>query len=161
MIAENIQGGAVTAGKVAAGAITANEILAGTITGNELSVGSIETRHLSAGVGGELDISANSSVSILVGQVNTVTTNANTTADNLEKMQTYYKFGPAGAEVSTPSSPFALALRNDRIEMLENGNVVSYWNAGQMYVSQLIGEKVILGNHQIEKYSTGTVVRAL
>lgn len=161
VIADNIQGGAVTAGKVAAGAITANEILAGTITGNELSVGAIETHHLSAGVGGELDISANSSVSLLVGQVEAVTSDAISTANNLEEMQTYYKFGPAGAEVSTPSSPFALALRNDRIEMLENGNVVSYWNAGQMYVSQLIGEKVILGNHQIEKYSTGTVVRAL
>jgi hypothetical protein len=45
--------------------------------------------------------------------------------------------------------------------MLENGIVVSYWNAGQMYVTQLVAEKLTMGNHQIEKYGTGTVVRDL
>ena len=86
--------------------------------------------------------------------------NANT-ASNLEEMQTFYSFGPDGAEISSPGSAHALALRNDSIAMLESGQVVSYWNAGTMYVTSLVGESVVLGNHQIVKYGTGTVVRAL
>ena len=86
---------------------------------------------------------------------------ATETGEQLESMQTYYAFGTEGAVISKPGSPFAVAVRNDRIEMLESGGVVSYWNSGQMVVKQLVGERVILGNHQIEKSTTGTVVRAL
>lgn len=161
VVAEKIQAGAVIAGKIAADAVTANEIAAGSIETNHILAGAIETNHLSPGVGGELDISANDSVTIIAGQIDEVQGSVNDTQDNLEEMQTYYTFGVDGAVVSTPASPFAVAIRNDRIEMLENGNVVSYWNSGQMVVSQFVGEKVILGNHQLEKYSDGTVVRAL
>lgn len=161
VVSENLQAGAVTAGKIAAGAITAKEILAGSITGNELKVGAIEARHIAAGVGGQLDISANTSVNLLVGQVNDVQADADATQANLAQMQTYYNFGTDGAVIGKPGSPFTLALRSDRIEMLENGNVVSYWNSGQMHVSDFVGERVILGNHQLEKYGTSTVVRKL
>lgn len=159
--ADNIQAGAIIAGKIAVGAVTAETVAAGSIGTNALQAGSVTTQILDAGVGGELDISANSTVTIIAGNIDNVQNDVNATTSNLEEMQTYYTFGVDGAVVSTPSSPFSLALRNDRIEMLENGNVVSYWNSGQMYVSQFVGEKVILGNHQLEKYETGTVVRAI
>lgn len=159
--AMHIQAGAIEAGKIAAGAVTANEIAANTIKGNNIEAGTIETIHLSAGVGGELDISANNSVSIIVGNINSLTDGLDATTENLEEMQTYYTFGVDGAVISSPSSPFSVAVRNDRIEMLELGVPVSYWNAGQMFVRSFVGEEVILGNHKLEKYGTGTVVRAL
>lgn len=159
--AEKIAAGAITAEKMAADSVTANAIAAGSIEANKIAAGAVQTNHIAPDVGGQLDISANDTVQIIAGRVDGVEGQANDTQDNLDVMQTYYSFGPTGAVVSSPGSVFALALRNDRIEMLENGNVVSYWNSGQMYVPQFVGERVTLGNHQIEKYEDGTVVRAL
>jgi len=159
--ADTIQSGAITAGKIAAGAVTADAIAASSISGDKIVAGSIEATSLSPSVGNSIDISANESVTIMAGTINDVQGDVNDTQSNLTEMQTYYTFGPDGAIVSKPGSPFALALRSDRIEMLENGNVVSYWTSGQMYVNDFIGTKVVLGNHQIEQYSSGTVVRQL
>lgn len=159
--AESIQAEAITAEKLAADSVTANSIAAGSITGDNIAAGTITAINLDAGIGGELDISANESVTIIAGQVTDVQAGVDGANDTIQTMQTYYSFGPTGAVISTPDSPFALALRADRIEMLENGNVVSYWTSGQMFVADFVGERVLLGNHQIEKYGTGTVVRAV
>lgn len=158
---ENLQAESITAEILGAGAVTARSILTRTITADHIKVGAIQTNNLSPAVGKELNLTSNGSVTIIAGQIADVQEGLNGTSDSLEDMQTYYKFGSSGAVISMPSSPFALALRNDSIEMLENGNVVSYWNSGTMYVTSFVGEEVILGNHKLEKYSTGTVVRAL
>lgn len=159
--ADNIQANAVTAEKMAADSVTANAIAAGSITGDKIVAGSIEVTNLSPSVGNDLDISANDTVTIIAGQAQNAQDSADSNADNLSLMQTYYAFGPDGAVISKPGSPFQVALRSDRIEMLENGNTVSYWTSGQLYVNDMVGTKVILGNHQIEKYQDGTVVRTL
>lgn len=159
--AVNIQAQAITAQKIAASAITAEKIAAGAITANSLSAGAVQTSHLSPSVGNNLDISANNSVTIIAGRTADVQAGVDAVGKDVETMQTYYDFGPSGAVISTPDSPMTVAIRSDRIEMVENGNVISYWNAGQLYVDQMIGSRVILGNHQLEKYDTGTVVRAL
>lgn len=139
--------------------IVGPDIMANSVDANVITAGSIKTNQLAPEVGEELNLSANGSINLVVGEA--VTEATGDIRDNLEEMQTYYKFGAAGAEISKPGSVFSLALRNDRIEMLENGAVVSYWNSGTMYVNQFVGEDVILGNHQIAKYEDGTVVRAL
>ena len=157
----HLQSAAVTADKVQAGAIQANHIAAGQITANHIAAGAIQTNHLSPAVGQELDISANNSVNIIVGQIDEVAGTANQTQQDLETLQTYYTFGVDGAVISTPASPFAVRIENDMIAMLENGNPVSWWNSGQMIVPQLVGERVTLANHQIEAYGDGTIVRAL
>jgi hypothetical protein len=159
--ASNIQAGAVTAGKVAAGVITALELAAGSVLADKIAAGAITTSKLAAEVGKQLDISSNNTVNIIVGQIDTVSTDLNDTSGTLAQMMTYYEFGPTGAIISSPGSPFQLALRSDRIEMLEQGVAVSYWNSGQMHVRSFVGEEVVLGNHKLEKYLTGTVVRAL
>ena len=156
-----IQAGAVTAGKIAAGAVTANEIAAGAVTANHIQAGAITTSHLAAGIGGTLDISANTSVNILVSQIAAVDANADATQNELETMQQYYSFGSTGAVISKPGSVFATRIDNDSIDMLENGNVISYWNSGQMFVTQLVAEKLTMGNHQVETYLDGTIIRAL
>jgi len=158
---EHLAAGSITTDKIGANQVTANEIAAGTITSNEIAAGTITASSLAAGIGGELDISANGSIELIAGQVSDVQTNVDAVDDSLAEMQTYYTFGPTGAIVSTPDSPFAVAIRNDRIEMMESGVVVSYWNAGQMHVSSLVAEEIVLGNHKLQKYGTGSVVRAL
>lgn len=159
--ADSILAGAVTAGKIDTDAVTADNILAGSITTDKVAAGAITTELLDAGVGGSLDISANSTVTIIAGQIDTAQGTADDAQTNLEALQTYYSFGADGALISTPSSPFTLQLDNDSISMLENGNVVSYWNSGQMFVNSFVGTEVVLGNHKIEAYGTGTVVKAL
>lgn len=156
-----LQAESVISEKVAADAIKAIHIEAEAVEADKIKGGAVETRHLSPDVGGQLDISANESVNILVGRADEIEAGANATADDLSEMQTYYQFGTDGAVISKPGSPYSLALRSDTIEMIANGQVVSYWNAGTMYVTSMVGEQVILGNHKIEKFGTGTVVRAL
>jgi hypothetical protein len=142
--------------------ITGPDIEANSVDANVLIAGSVRTNHLAPEVGSELQIEGNVTIVATRNQINGVATDLENTSDNLAEMQTYYDFGPDGAVISSPGSVFATAVRNDRIEMLENGNVISYWNSGQMYVNQLIGQRVTLGRHQIEQFdANGTVVRAL
>jgi hypothetical protein len=158
---ENLQAGSVTTGILKAGAVTTNELAAGAVKTNNLDAGAVTTSKLAAEVGKQLDISSNTAINLIVGQIEDVASDQQATAGSLQTMQTYYQFGPNGAIISSPSSPFQLALRADRIEMLELNVPVSYWNAGQMFVRSFVGEEVILGNHKLEKYGTGTVVRTL
>ena len=159
--AEQIQAHSISGEKIEANSITSNEIAAGAITATEIEAGSIGVNHVSPSFGDDLDLSANDTVTIIAGQLTDVRDTAEGAASDLEQMQTYYQFGPDGATISKPGSTFALALSNENIEMLENGNVVSYWNSGQMFVNSLVADEVILGNHKLEKYSTGTVVRVV
>jgi hypothetical protein len=159
--ADQIAAGAVTAEKMAAGAVVAGTVAANTITGNEIVAGSITVSELEAGIGGQLNLSANESITFLVGEVETAQGSANAVASELEDMRTVYDFSNDGATISAPDSPFAVAIRNDRIEMLEASVPVSTWNAGQMHVESIVVGEIELGNHKIEKYGTGTVFRAL
>ena len=159
--AENILAGAVSTVHLAADSVTAEQIAADSITANAISVGAIETYHLSAAVGEELDISSNASVNILVSSVQQVTDDLDSTTATVEEMGTYYQFGIDGAVISSPGDSYQLALNNEGIEIRELGTAVSYWNAGQMFVRSFVGEEVILGNHQIAKYGSDTVVRKL
>ncbi|WNO27803.1 minor tail protein [Microbacterium phage Huwbert] len=142
--------------------ISGPDIEANSVDANRLIAGSVKTNHLSPEVGSQLNIEGNVQIIATKNQINGVAGELDATNDNLAEMQTYYDFGPTGAVISSPGSVFATAVRSDRIEMLENGNVISYWNSGQMYVNQLIGQRVTLGRHQIEQFdANGTVVRAL
>lgn len=156
-----IQSGAVTTDKLAAGSVTANELAVGSVNANHIVAGAIQVSHLSPSVGSSIDISANSSVNILINRADTTDANLANTNGTLNQLTTYYSFGPDGAIIGKSDSAFKLALKNDRIEISENGVVVSYWDSGRMVVPSFVGEEVVLGNHKLEKYSTGTVVRAI
>lgn len=179
--ADALAAGSVIAGKLAAGSvdtealqaesilgihikgqeITGDKMAFNTLTGNHMEVGSIGVESLSPTIGDELDISANGAVNIIVGRIQDIEDSDYAQNSDLEQMQTYYAFTDDGAIVSTPGSPFAVAVRSDKIEMLENGNSVSYWNSGTLYVDQMVGSSVVLGNHQLQQYDDGTVVRAI
>lgn len=157
----HLQAQAVTSEKVAADTITSNHIVAGAIKTNHVEAGAIKTSHISPEVGQELILEGNPTVTIIAGRIDGVEADTEATASELQTMRMYYDFTPEGAIISKPGSPFATRIDNDSIDMLENGNVISYWNSGTLYVNQLVGERVTLGNHQLAKFEGGTVVRAL
>lgn len=159
--AGHIQAASITGEHIAAAAITAANIAAGAIEANAIAAGAIQVGHVSPLFGQQINLDGNVQIVSALSAATAAQTAAETTADSLSAMQTYYDFGPTGAIISSPGSVFATAVRSDRIEMLENGNVISYWNSGALYVNQFIGERVTMGNHQFEKYGTGTVMRAL
>lgn len=138
------------------------DIIANSLTANQLEVGSITVDRLASDVGQQLVLTGNPGVEIIATQVSDVQDSLEGTAGDLATLQTYYSFDPDGALISSPDSPFAVGIRNDQIEMLENGNVVSYWNNGQMVVSNLVVDTIQIGAHQVAKRNTTeTVVRAL
>jgi len=159
--ATNIQAEAVTSDKIAADAITANKIAANAITADKILAGTVNTSHIAPGFGDDIDISLNGSLTIMAGRVDGVEDDLNSTSDSLQEMQTYYSFSGAEAVISTPASPFSVAIDATSIEMRENGNPVSYWNAGTFYVNQLVGTIVVVGNHQLEPSGARTVIKAL
>lgn len=158
---EHIQAESIGTRELAAESVVAEKLAAGSVETNHISAGAVTTSHISSEVGQELDIQNNSSINLVVGQIGDVQGDLDSTNDNLELMQTYYQFGAEGAVISKPGSVFATRIDNDSIDMLENGNVISYWNSGTLYVNQLVGESVTLGNHQLAKFEDGTVIRSL
>lgn len=160
--AEELAAGAVTADKISAAAVTAEKIAANAIQANHIAAGTITASQLAAGIGGQLDISANQAITLIAGQATDAQNAADSASQGLSDMQTVYNFGATGATISSPNSPLSLALKSDRIEIQSNGNAVSTWTSGQMKVDSFVGTTVELGNHKLEKYTSGgTVVRAL
>lgn len=159
--AENIQARTITAAQIASETLTAEEILARSISADRMVLGTLTVNELHPDVGRDLNISANEAVNILVGQITAVESDVVDVGDTVETLQTYYKFTAQGALIESPGSPYSIGIKSDRIQMLQNGVEVSYWNAGVMYVNSFVGESVILGNHQIVKSGTGTIVRKL
>lgn len=159
--ADKLQSDSVATRHLQAEAVDAENIKSRAVKADHVDAGAIKTQHISPEVGSELNIESNTSINFVVGEVNAVRDGLEATDGELELMQTYYKFGPDGAEITKPGSVFALELKNDMINILENGNVVSFWNSGTLYVNQFVGERVSLGNHQLAKFEDGTVVRWL
>ena len=159
---EHLQAYAVVAESIATESIFGRHLGFEVIEGQHVKAGTLEVNHVSPTFGNELVLEGNVSIVSAREAAQNAQDSAHQVASDVATMQTYYSFGPDGAIISSPGSVFATAVRNDRIEMLENGNVISYWNSGQMYVNQLIGQRVTLGRHQIEQFdANGTVVRAL
>lgn len=153
---ENIQAGAIVAGKIATGAVTAGTIAAGSIAANEIAAGTVSANMLQPGIGDTLNIAGNLSITTAAANL-TASTAASTAA--LAEQRKRYDFDASGLIISDPTSSAKITLSNSRISMVQGLNTVSYWEGGVMYVPSLVGESVLLGNHQIEKYDTGTVVR--
>lgn len=159
--AEHLSAGSVTANALQAGSVTADALAAESITADKIGAGEIQTSHLAADVGASLDISSNASVNILINRTDTLEDDLDGVQGAVTDLQTYYSFTSEGAIIGKTDSAFKLFLKNDRIEILENGVVVSYWDSGQMVVKRFLGEEVVLANHKIEKYGTGTVVKKI
>jgi urease beta subunit len=161
--ADAIQAQAITAEKLAVDAVTANSIQAGAITANAIEVGVIEAFHLAAAVGQSLDISSNTSINLLVGDIASNANAVGAVAGTVQEMGTYYRFDANEATIASgENSAYVLALSSTGIAIRENNVDVSNWDAGQFSVDTVIVKETIqVGNHQIDKSATGTVIRAL
>lgn len=152
---------AIVARHLRAGSIEADALAVGSVTANAVQAGAIETYHVSATFGAELNLESNEAVNIIVGQVAAVQSQTDALGGAVDELATYYTFGPSGAMITSPGSEYALSLAADGIAISESGVEVSRWSAGQLQVASFVGDEVVLGNHKIERYTTGTVVRAL
>lgn len=159
--ASTIAAGAITAGHIQAGSITSNEIAARSITGDEIAVGTISVVNLEPSVGSTINLNGNVTITATQEAIAEVNENLSDVNDELAKYNTYYKFGPNGALITSDGDAYSVLLQPDKISLLEGTREVSYWNAGTMYVASFVGEEVILGNHKLEKRGSGTVVRTL
>lgn len=171
LIGEKFIAGSITGIEIAGETITginlAGETIEGihikgrSIEGDRLVGGSVGVNEIDPAIGGVINLNANDEFNVVIGRIDSNEGSLDTVNGTLEEMVTYYQFGADGAVITTPDSPFALKLSNNRIEMQENGTAVSWWENQELHVRSFVGEEVILGNHKLEKYGTGTVVRAL
>ena len=147
----------------AEGMISGNAIVTGSILADKLDVGTLVATLISSSLGDSLNLSSNESVNIIVGDaMATVQDNIDGVDADLSELMTYYQFNNDGALITSPGSPFAVQITNSQINMIANGNIVSYWNAGNMVVPSLIAnDTAIIGAHQWRKEGVHTTVRAL
>jgi hypothetical protein len=147
----------------ASGVISGDAVVAGTINASKLDVDSVVATLIASELGASLNLASNASVNILVGgAIAGVQDDIDGIGNNLDDMQTYYKFGPSGAEITSPNSPFSVQIASDQISMLASGAVVSYWNAAGMVVPSLIADQTAtIGAHQFRREAARTTVRAL
>jgi len=140
------------------------DLIANTVTANTITAGAIEVRHIAAGVGGALDISANESISLVVGEIAEVASDLGDTTSELADLRQRYDFTPDELRISQPGSPLAFAIDNESIEARDGLTVLARWQGGVMYAEQFVGEQVVLGAHKFEAAPAGvkgTVMRAL
>lgn len=147
--------------KVTVVGIDGANLIVNSVTGNKITAGSIETRHLSASVGQELDLSSNAGVNIIVTRLQGVEDETGQLTGQVQEIGMRYRFGPNGLSMSEPGSNYQLLIKNDEIDILESGAVVSYWNSGTLFVKRFVGDEVLLGNHMFQRHTTGTVMRAV
>ena len=162
--AEKIQAEAVISEKIAASAIVAEKIASDAILTNHITAGAVTVSRLEPGIGGLIELDANEFVVSIKSTADATADGLAATNDSIEDMQTVYSFGPTGATITAPNasgelSDTYLELRPDGITLHAAGVEASTWDAAQMYVPSLVGNEVVLGNHKIETYETGTVVR--
>jgi hypothetical protein len=157
----HLSAGSVTANAIQTGSIDADKMAVGAVTADTIEAGAVTASKLAADVGSSLDISSNESINLLINRQDEVEGEVADATQGVSDLQTYYSFGAEGAIIGQTDSAFKLYLKNDKIEILENGAVVSYWDSGQMTVERFVGNEVVLANHKFETYGTGTVIRRI
>lgn len=104
---------------------------------------------------------ARAGVSSAQQQVDAVRDAQAATQASLAQTQAYFRFANAEAIIGRTDSPTTLHLRNTGLEIREQGVPVMWATAQQIHVPSLVTGTVVLGNHQLAREGTGTVMRAL
>lgn len=144
----------------------------GLIDGSVIATGTIQATAIEAGtafvdliqsISDQLDLAANTSVQIVVGEaVAPVQTQVDGLDTELEDQRLYFTFDENGFTVSEPENPMAFRVGAGLASILANGNVVSYWNESRLVVPEITIEEGLIGNHQMSRDGTdGTVFRAV
>jgi len=138
-------------------------IAAESITAPLIKAGSINVNHVEPAFGDALDISANSSVTIIVGRQDDIDDSVTDLDARLDNHQTYYGFLDDGLRIGDPDTTAELRLKPDRIQMTQSGAVVSEWVGGVFIADEVrLQKSAVIGNHQWLEYGAGrTIVRPL
>lgn len=134
--------------------ITGPDIEANSISTNHVVAGSIQASHLVAGIGGELDLWANSAITMLIGQ-------QEDTQGQVDALALWLRLDEDGLHMGRTDSPFQTHMREDSFSITENGVETTYWEAGRMVVPLLVTEEADIAGVKFQKYGTGTVVKRL
>lgn len=137
--------GTVTIGD---GVITSPKIKVRELEGDRFKVGTISVNELTPNIGSTLDITINPSI--------------NSLEEDVETQRRYYRFDEQGLKIGDPATSQELRLTPGRIEMVQAGNVPTYWEAQTFYVERMIVQAANIGSHRFEGYADGrTVIRPL
>lgn len=140
----------------------------GLIDGSVIATGTIQATAIEAGaafvdlvqsISGQLDLSANSSVQIVVGNgLIPLQSQIDGIDAGLADQRVYFTFDSNGFTVSQPDDPMAFRVGAGVASILANGNVVSYWNESQFVVPSIAIEEGRIGNHQVSPEGTDSTV---
>lgn len=102
---------------------------------------------------------AQSGVSTAQQQVEQVRSAQAATQASLAQTQAYFRFANGEAIIGRTDSPSTMHLRNTGLEIREEGVPVMWVNAKQIHVPSLVTTTVVLGNHQLVREGSRTVMR--
>lgn len=165
-------------------------VVAGSITSPLIGASTIQVDHLAPNVGQSLDISANASVNIIVGeqasqaaQIDTLNgdvSTAQSTADTaqtaasgaqasadavsgrLDQHQLYFKVEVDSVKIGRPDGTSELRLAPEGIQMMQQGVPVSRWEGGVFIADETRLKASSIASHRFEGFGPGrTIIRPL
>jgi hypothetical protein len=104
---------------------------------------------------------AQAGVDNVQSQVETVQGDLSAAQEQIAGLSTWFRFDIEGAHVGQTGSPFQTHIKPDRFEITEQGVPRAWLEAGRLVAPSFEGQEVILSNHKLERFGTGTVVRRL
>jgi hypothetical protein len=130
------------------------------IEGEHLKVGTVKVANLEPLIGNKISIAGNVEI---IAMKDLASGNHRELTGELASQRAVYNFDAEAAKIAREGSPYAIWIKNDRIEIRQGTNVVSEWDSGQLRVDNFVGTRVTLAKHQMETHSSGsgTVIRAL
>lgn len=167
--------GAITADKIGAGEVTTPKLSAGAVTAEKIAVGTIEANNLAPSVGSSLDISANGSINILVGQtsanaeiltahqdlidglesdVNGVGGVADLAADAIANAETAQTTANAAASTAADAASTVQAL-GQTYRFTVNGAFIGAPNSPYEFVIQNTGAEIRYNGVVVTKWDSG------
>lgn len=170
--------------------LVAEDIVAAqTITGLLIAANTIRVNHVEPEFGEQLNIGANGSIVLSLGNAANAQAIADLTAaraseiservgyaqeqasaaaeraaeaiKSSESLGRYYRFNETDLRIGQPGSSAELSVSETGIAFLQNDVPVSLWDGGQMIVTRFVGEEVVLANHKIETRGARTIVRSM
>lgn len=131
------------------------DILADSITANSLQVGSITVDYLSSELG-TLIIDSSEAIVLQAGQIADLTDDLDDTSADLADLRLYVVIDSSEVRITRPGSDKAFALDDERIAARVSGIDISWWEAGQFNVPNLVATVAQIGPMKFETDPDGT-----
>lgn len=104
---------------------------------------------------------ANAGVGTVQGQVSDLEGQQSATAGEVATIQTWFRVDAEGGHMGRSDSPFQSHIKPDRFEITQDGVPRAWLEANRLVAPEFVGLTVVLSNHKLEQFGTGTVVRRL